>query len=161
MSLLNYADVPGAFTNLIALESQITSEVGQLLNQALNSEARPFMRYDSGVYPKWLNSLSNAKPEPLGSDEEYDPYTVDIELQLGKRTEGQDGALEETLQVWVPYTLASFQATPRLQSAANPNVPKFLLGAGLRLETTRMPGDIIAAQFVLTLAFSVQNRGRF
>lgn len=161
MTLLNYADLTGAMTNLVALEKQITVDVGTILGQSFNTSAKAFMRYDSEVYPKWLNGLSTAVPDEFGLAEEYTPYTFSIELQLGKITQGFDGALEQTLYTWIPYTLASFDATPRLQTDAVPTIPRFLLMTNLRTAQPRMPGDIIAAQFILTLAFSVQNYERY
>lgn len=159
--LLNYADVPGALLNLCELEKLITADVGIILNQEFNTEqAFPYQQYESSVYPKWLNGITEVRPDYQGNYEDSEPYAVSIELQLGKRTQGYDGKLEQTLNVWVPYTLAALRAFPRLQTPTRPQVPLNLLECKCRVNRQRAPGDIIAAQFILTMEFSVYNLER-
>lgn len=160
-TLLNYADVAGAIDSVVALESEITTDVGSILGLNLNTAAAfPYLRYDSGVYPKWLNGVTNVKPDFNGIFEEADQVTALIELQLGKITEGYDGDLEQQFYVWIPYTLAVFKASPRLQSNAIQTIPKGLLDASLRLADEQAPGNIIAARFILTMNFYVHNAER-
>lgn len=161
VTTLNYVDLAGVFDNLVEVLKEITREVGSILQQPFNTEAAyPFSRFESAVYPKWLCGLSDAKPEPFGISEDFEPYTILIELQIGKKTEGYDGQLERQLQTWIPYTLAAFRATPRLQTDANMESPLGLLETQCRLYKSEMPGDIIGAKFLLILKTFVSNLER-
>lgn len=158
MPLLNYARVGDAILNIVEVEKLITRDVSQILNIQINADAaQPFMRYESPVYPKWLNGISDDKPQEAGIYEINDVIAVNIELQLGKRTEGSDGALEQQLYTWIPYTTAMFRTRPLLTTDARPQKPLNLIASDIRLSKALMPGDIIAAQFVIDLGFFTTN----
>lgn len=161
MPTLNYPDVVGAKQRLVAIEKEITTAVITILNRPASGDAKPFMRYEAqGVYPKWLNKLSTEKPEDFGIWEEYIPVVIETELQVGKRTEGFDGVLEQSLDVWIPYTIALARTRPRLTSDAYGTPPAHMLEASCRLGDPLMPGDVIAAKFIWSLAFFVENAER-
>lgn len=160
VELVNYIDVAGAMANLVALEEEITTAVGQILQLPFGADrsAYPFMRYEArGVYPKWLNGISTAKPDEFGIWEDAEPVVIQTLLQLGTETEGADGTLEQQLYTWIPYTMAIARSRPLLTSDARPEKPKFMLGAAMRLDNPLMPGGIIAARFLWTLSFYVTN----
>lgn len=161
MALLDYADIAGAILNAVEVEKLIIRDVSEILNIPFNSnEAYPFMRYESGAYPKFLNGISDDKPNEAGIYEINDVIAINIEIQLGKRTEGVDGKLEQQLYTWIPYTTAMFRTRPLLTTAARPEKPRNLLATDIRLSKALMPGDIIAAQFVLELGFFTTNPER-
>lgn len=161
LPLLDYPDLSGAMRNLVALEKQITLEVGSILDQNFNDgTAQPYMRYESAVYPKWLNGISNDRPDEFGIFENEQLWTISAELQLGKITQGYDGSLEQTLYVWLPYTIETIRVNPKLKSAAQPTAPRNLILASARVAQPLMPGDIIAARFVVSLDFVTTNEDR-
>lgn len=158
MALLNYADVSSAITNVVALQKEITADVATILGFSLNGDAAfPYMRYQNGTYPKWLNMLTNTKPSDFGVAQNEQPYSLLMELQLGKITQGYDGQLEQQFYTWIPYTLAAFQASPRLLSTAVQTIPNGLLDTGIRLADEQAPGDVLAARFILNMVFYVEN----
>jgi hypothetical protein len=156
---LNYVPIGEHILNIVEVEKQISAEVAGLLDINIDQVAYPFMRYRSDVYPKWLNGLSDARPEEFGLEQDYEPTTIRLELQLGKVTEGYDGLLEQQLYTWIPYTMATFRANPRLITPARPTAPTGLLWSSIRLARALMPGEIIAAEFQITLACFVMNAG--
>jgi len=161
VTLLNYINVQDAMDHLVAIEQEISTAVGQILGQNFGTAAKPFMRYEAeAIYPKWLNGISTIKPQPIGIWEDAEVTAIVTELQLGKRTEGFDGALEEQLYTWIPYTMAMGRSRPLLTSDAKPGRINNFLGASLELTTPLMPGDIIAAKFLWTLGFYLTNPER-
>lgn len=158
MALLNYADVTGAINCVVALQKEIVTDVASILGFTVNGDAAfPFMRYQSAVYPKWLNMLTNTKPSDFGVAQSEQPYSLLMELQLGKITQGYDGELERQFYTWIPYTLATFQSSPRLLSTNIQTPPNGLLETGIRLADEQAPGDVLAARFVLNMVFYVEN----
>lgn len=157
-----YADLAGAKANIVIIEKAITVQMGLVLGrQYNNSAAYPFMRYVGNTYPLWLNGTVDAKPDRFGTEgQDYEPFTVQTELQLGKITEGYDGKLEEDLDVWLPYTLTAFRAAERLTTAAAPNAPRGMLWSSIRVASVVLPGDVIGARFIQTLIFVAQGDGR-
>ena len=155
---LVYPDLSGAIDGMVEIEKEISRDVMQILQTTLNlNEAYPFMHFESEVYPRWVNALSDIKPEDIGVYEEAEPMTVLTRLELGKKTEGYDGKLEQTLWTWIPYTTTMFATRPLLTSDTHPARPLCLLGASMRLYRPYVPGETIAAEFVTTLAFYVNN----
>ena len=154
---LNYVDMANVVDHIVEIQKRITIDVGGILGQDFGATAYGYMRQVAQTYPKWLNGLSDAKPEPSGLFENAEPYVVVMELQLGAVTQGYDGDLERQLLIWIPYTLEAFRVTPRLQSPGLLDIPQWLLDTTIRLGKTIMPGDIIGAQFILTCETFVQN----
>lgn len=155
---LNYPDVLGAIKGMVSIQKEIIRDVSQILTISLNTgEAFPFMHYDSEVYPRWVNGVSDAKPEDIGVGEETEPMTILSRLEIGKRTEGFDGDLEQQLWTWIPYTITMFATRPLLTSDAAPDRPKGLLGASMRLYRPLVPGQTVAAEFVTTCLFYTNN----
>lgn len=162
MTPVNYVDLKDAMDHIVAIEKLIMTDMATLLSDPSldTQDAQGFMRYESAGYPKWLNEMTQGVSEHGGVYEEYETYTVAIELQLGKRTEGYDGQLEMTKWVWTPYVLAYFRTLPHLKSATLPTQPRGVQHAEIRIASGKMPGDIIACYFSLTLYTSVSNEER-
>jgi hypothetical protein len=161
---VHYVNLRDALDHVVAIEQEIMTEVAAelALPDLDTQEALVFGRYESGVYPKWLNDLPTATSEWGGSQEEIEHYTVNIELQLGKRTEGYEGDLEIQKLTWIPLTLAYFRQRPILKCTTKPTGIVGLLGSSIRIGQVRVPnsGDIIACSFNLTLDTAVSNEER-
>jgi hypothetical protein len=158
---LNYVDLPGIMDRIVAIEKLITADVGTILHQTFNAaEAYKRMDFESDVYPKWLNGMTMGDSKWGGTGEEGETYTVNTLLQLGKRTQGYFGELEQSIQTWVPYTLAYVRTTPKLKSVTQPTVPVGLASAEIRIGRFLEPGDIIATSFVWSIFTSVSNEER-
>lgn len=159
--LLYYADVQGAIENLVEVQNEITRDVATILERTFNKNAKPYMITDQqGAYPKWLNELSESRPEPSGIWEDSEPISFITQLQLGPKTAGFPGKLEQTLYTWIPYTQAMARSRPLLTTDARPNKIVGFLGQYLRLSKPRMPGPIIACEFIWTLEFYITNPER-
>lgn len=157
----NYVKIQDIIDHLVEVEKTITVDVMTLLDRPMNTNnAFPYSRRINNVYPQWLNGLSNDKPDEFGIDEQYEPITISMQIQVGKVDEGQEGELEQTLFTWIPYTDVAVRANPRLQTPAMSTPPNNLLWTSIRLADALMPGDVIAARFVLTAACFAHNQGR-
>ena len=155
--VLSYPHVNDVLLNMCEVERQITIDIASILGLTLGFTAKPYLKYASSNYPLWLNGMIDEKPDSFGIWENYQPITILTQLQVGKKTEGYEGELEQSLQTWVPYAVAKFNATPRFQTPARPDAPLGLLESQTRQYKWANPGDIMGAQFLTTLHMFVTN----